>query len=231
MTDIRRNVINYLYHDMKDRPEPWHDERYARSLEFLVDRELISETTQVFEFGGESPFTQVLKALTGVNQVYRFKQDMDITSFRPVPDGHFDLCLMMEVIEHLHDVPCHNDIEKRAAWTYSGQVNALQMAYELLKPGGHLFITTPNAADYSVMSHARHHEGPRTYDPHVRELTMLELMRLVTGETDFEVVHAGANWVVWNHHGIGNHEVELAMSYCDDEVERGDILHLLARKP
>lgn len=48
----------------------------------------------------------------------------------PLPDGQFDGVLFTEVFEHLRDYP----------------VDALKESYRILRPGGYLFFTTPNAA-------------------------------------------------------------------------------------
>ena len=48
----------------------------------------------------------------------------------PYPDGHFSTVLCCELIEHLFEDPMH----------LMGEVN------RILKPGGHLVLTTPNMA-------------------------------------------------------------------------------------
>ncbi|MBA2517593.1 MAG: class I SAM-dependent methyltransferase [Solirubrobacterales bacterium] len=48
----------------------------------------------------------------------------------PLPDGSFDAVVMTEVFEHMRDYP----------------VRSLEEAHRILKPGGYLFFTTPNAA-------------------------------------------------------------------------------------
>ena len=48
----------------------------------------------------------------------------------PLPDGGFDAVIMTEVYEHLRDYP----------------VRSLQETFRILRPGGRLYFTTPNAA-------------------------------------------------------------------------------------
>jgi len=50
----------------------------------------------------------------------------DLATWQSYPREHFDLVVSHEVIEHLED-----------------QTGHLEMAYGLLKPGGHLILTTP----------------------------------------------------------------------------------------
>ena len=51
----------------------------------------------------------------------------------PYPDARFDAVVSMDVVEHVHDP---------LPW--------LQSALRVLKPGGLLFLTTPNYASYSL---------------------------------------------------------------------------------
>ncbi len=48
----------------------------------------------------------------------------------PLPSAHFDAVIMTEVFEHLRDYP----------------IRSLEETKRVLRPGGHLFFTTPNAA-------------------------------------------------------------------------------------
>ncbi len=48
----------------------------------------------------------------------------------PVPDAAFDAVIMTEVLEHLRDYP----------------IQSLHEAFRVLKPGGRLYLTTPNQA-------------------------------------------------------------------------------------
>lgn len=55
--------------------------------------------------------------------------DLEQTPY-PLPDASFDAVIMTEVYEHLRDFP----------------VRSLQEVRRVLKPGGRLYLTTPNAA-------------------------------------------------------------------------------------
>jgi len=98
----------------------------------------------------------------------------------PYPDGEFDLVLFCEVLEHLPHDPVH----------------ALREAHRVLRAGGHLLLTTPNAARWDNLLRAL--DGDNTYDTlsgfgvygrHNREYTKAELVDLLRG-CGYEVVAA-----------------------------------------
>lgn len=89
----------------------------------------------------------------------------------PLPDESFDLVLYCEILEHLTNDPCH----------------ALRRIRNLIKPGGHLVLTTPNVARAENVT--RLLDGANLYDPysgygpygrHNREYTCEELRRLLS---------------------------------------------------
>jgi glycosyltransferase involved in cell wall biosynthesis/SAM-dependent methyltransferase len=144
----------------------------------------------------------------------------------PYPDGHFATVLCCELIEHLFTDPMH----------LMGEVN------RILKPGGHLVLTTPNIAglrgvaailqgyhpgffhsylrpDAAGESDARHN---REYTP--REIHQLlensgfEVARLETGEFR-DLPHPEFWWVV-----------HLLERYRLDTALRGDGIYAVGRK-
>jgi SAM-dependent methyltransferase len=90
----------------------------------------------------------------------------------PYADGEFDLVMFCEVLEHLPHDPVH----------------ALREIHRVLRPGGSLLLTTPNAARWDNLLRAL--QGENTYDTlsgfgiygrHNREYTARELVDLVEG--------------------------------------------------
>jgi 2-polyprenyl-3-methyl-5-hydroxy-6-metoxy-1,4-benzoquinol methylase len=106
--------------------------------------------------------------------------DLDKTPY-PLDDASFDIVVMTEVLEHLRDYP----------------LLALREVRRILRPGGLLVLTTPNAA--SLQRRARLLAGRSVHTPlsdwmfglpharHAREYTAQELQELVA-ETALEVV-------------------------------------------
>jgi SAM-dependent methyltransferase len=90
----------------------------------------------------------------------------------PLPDEHFDAVVMTEVIEHLREYP----------------VRALQEARRILRPGGRLYLTTPNAAylrnrlrllaGRTVMTPLPDWIGGLPHARHAREYTFPEIREL-----------------------------------------------------
>jgi glycosyltransferase involved in cell wall biosynthesis/SAM-dependent methyltransferase len=144
----------------------------------------------------------------------------------PYPDGHFSTVLCCELIEHLVADPMH----------LMSEVN------RILKPGGHLVLTTPNVAGLRAISailqgyhpgffqayvrpldsgeaEARHN---REYTP--REIRMLlensgfEVARMETGEF-LDMPHPEYGWVV---HLLERYRLETDL--------RGDGIYAVGRK-
>jgi SAM-dependent methyltransferase len=89
----------------------------------------------------------------------------------PFDDSAFDLVLCMEVIEHLAYSPTH----------------MLAEMHRVLRPGGRLLLSTPNATDLRrTLSHlvnwnpAFHYSGYGIYGRHNREFTAAELRLLIS---------------------------------------------------
>jgi glycosyltransferase involved in cell wall biosynthesis/SAM-dependent methyltransferase len=108
----------------------------------------------------------------------------------PYPDGYFSTVLCCELIEHLFDDPMHAVVE----------------AHRILKPGGHLVITTPNIASLRALSAILqgYHPGffPQYLRPskdgnsdarHNREYTPREVYQmLVDGGFEVTLIETGA---------------------------------------
>jgi 2-polyprenyl-3-methyl-5-hydroxy-6-metoxy-1,4-benzoquinol methylase len=128
---------------------------------------------------GDSPGGSMAEALAGAG-VDLVLWDLEATPY-PLPSESFDVVLLTEVLEHLRDYP----------------LKALVETGRLLRPGGLLVLTTPNAA--SLQNRARLLLGRSVHTPlrdwmyglpharHAREYTMSELMELVR-EAGLEVV-------------------------------------------
>jgi SAM-dependent methyltransferase len=84
------------------------------------------------------------------------------------PGGVFDVVASIEVIEHI---------------PHSAQQAYLRVAHRLLRPGGHLILTTPNKRTMCAMADAR----AWTNQPIEDWLGMAELLALIEG-TGFEVL-------------------------------------------
>jgi SAM-dependent methyltransferase len=103
----------------------------------------------------------------------------------PWPERHFDLAVMGEVMEHLPVYP----------------VPPLTEVRRVLKPGGHLLVTTPNVASLhkrvrlAVGQSPMHHLYPEEsrFDSHYREYTMCECRSLLQ-RAGYEIRWARYSW-------------------------------------
>lgn len=144
----------------------------------------------------------------------------------PYPDGHFATVLCCELIEHLFEDPMH----------MMAEVN------RVLAPGGHLLLTTPNAAGLRAIaailqgyhpgffhSYIRPAESGEVDARHNREYTSkevhlllensgFEVVRLETGEF-LDVPHPEFGWVL---HLLERYRLETGL--------RGDGIYALGRK-
>lgn len=110
----------------------------------------------------------------------------------PLADESFDAVVMTEVFEHLRDYP----------------VNALREARRVLRPGGRLYFTTPNAAylanrwrllrGRSVATPLDDWVGGLPHARHAREYTFAEVRRLMA-IVELDVVRAESR-----HFHLGN---------------------------
>lgn len=108
--------------------------------------------------------------------------NLEVTPF-PLADNAFDAVVMTEVYEHLRDYP----------------VRALSESLRVLKPGGHLYFTTPNAAyimnrlrllmGRSVATPLQDWIGGLPHARHAREYTFAEIHELLR-LNGFNVLHS-----------------------------------------
>jgi SAM-dependent methyltransferase len=150
-----------------------HRRRFELSLACL--RPHLRPGLAVLELGGSGPFTDLLRESSGLSA------QPTMTDLRyPLPaiaDAAFDLVLCMEVLEHLHDQ--ERDLPHR--WEGSGAGCMLATAFRVLKPGGLLFLTTPNVCSLRSLAALMALRPPGLYRPHVREYTPAEVGALVRG--------------------------------------------------
>jgi len=204
-----------------DKCEQVHQLRYRTTYELL--NSMLHST--VLDLGGATPFTEALQKAWPGSQVHSTGLQ-ELRGPFTSPLGSYDLVLCLEVIEHLHDLPTSN-MHDRAQWIYSGMRAMLNAVREHV--GGQLVITTPNSAGLKALWNVIHDLPPQTYLPHVRELTMHELVSLVE-EAGYRIETKG-QWIVWQHHGLSQADA-LRMHSMLSVPERfvGDDLYLVARR-
>ena len=135
-----------------------HTTRFEKTLELTPPG---GPEKSILEMGAYMQITPALKTRLGYGEVRgcyfgpagktdhhevvsesgeRFTCDVDLFDAEhdafPYPDGHFDTVLCCELVEHLKEDPMH----------MMAEIN------RVLKPGGHLVLTTPNIASLRAIS-------------------------------------------------------------------------------
>lgn len=195
----------------------YHKARYEKSLNWIAT--MNPGEKLVLEMGGESVTTRLI-------QRYFSTCSLQTTNFEfrrafPLEDSVFDLVLCMEVIEHIFD------LEILQATTFSGVDHVLQEIHRILRPGGQLFLTTPNASSTWVIQRTLLDQPPLAYENHFREFTFQEMCSRVQG-AGFDIIKAGTEtvWADWDF----KHITDFMRANGYSLENRGDDTFIIARK-
>jgi len=153
--------------------------------------------------------------------------DYDLRYPWKIAASSIDLIVCTELVEHLSDQP--NVIFNEGFYKLGFQ-SLLAEGYKALKPGGHLFITTPNAASVLHVKAILQGDPPWFFIKHVREYTMSEVVELIT-KAGFEIVekrdiHCMSVMAYSDYSPI----FQLLLENGYPVEGRGDDLFILARK-
>jgi SAM-dependent methyltransferase len=145
----------------------------------------------------------------------------------PYPDGHFSTVLCCELIEHLFEDPMHLMLE----------------ANRILKPGGHLLLTTPNVVALRAIAAVLQGYHPGFYHTYIRparpgeeagarhnrEYTPREIRKLLA-DSGFEVVRLETGEFRDLPHPEYGWVMHLLERYRLETTLRGDGIYALGRK-
>lgn len=152
--------------------EGTHDLRWILTLDLIKKRVgSISQARNLLALGTDGQFEKDLKA--SYSELEIEISDWDLRFSFPKTENFYDVCLSLEVVEHLKDRDDENhDI---ATHYFTGLISFLLEAHRVLKPGGLLILTTPNSSSFDTIFRTIQGKSNFMYWPHVRELAPMEL--------------------------------------------------------
>ena len=219
-----------------------HQKRYVETSKFMeswIDFSNL-DGKRVLELGGRSPILSYLESRGVIAEEYTEELRNEIS----LPQETFDVVLLLEVFEHLKDIESQSH---NATQCFTGPKHLIKEIQKLLKPGGVMILTTPNASSLNVFYNFLMKRTPYNYNLHPREYTKAEVIDLVlkgnveyknyqdTGELvdlgRFELINSQII-DVWNLPPEANREklIEAIHACGADTTERGDDMMFIFRK-
>ena len=172
-----------------------HRLRFRETWARLQD--LAGKARDVLELGALSPVGAYFRDRLGA-RVAAVETDLRYPPYSAADSGA-DMVLCLEVLEHLNDAhQPGSSIGEIAMFTHSGARAMFRECRRLLRPGGRLVLTTPNAASIDVLGNVLRRRHPFRYPPHVREYAPAEVLDLAR-EAGFEAERA-STFFAWNAH-------------------------------
>jgi SAM-dependent methyltransferase len=170
---IGERVDHYNRQDTDHHGWVFHKERNTQTILHIVNEVERIKPKEVLVIGGISLIDWVIKDLDlcpGV--VFQFSDDFDLRFPFPLESDRYDLLINTEVLEHIKD---QRDT-KRDILNYSGVINFFTECNRILKKGGTMLFSTPNASSRKSIIRMLLGKPPCIYLFHVREYTPLEII-------------------------------------------------------
>lgn len=202
-----------------------HKFRYYLTRTWLESIIVERQGIIVLEMGGEGLATDILHM--HFPQVNWQVTQADLRyPWTDISAESIDLIVSMEVLEHLSDLP--DGINH--GFFRTGLKAALKESYRVLKPGGVMMITTPNAGSIVHLESALAGLRPWFYAQHNREYTIQELIEELEGAGflihRWKAVHCLSTDLFPNH----VHTFQMLVDYQHPTANRGDDLFIVAGK-
>jgi SAM-dependent methyltransferase len=202
-----------------------HRFRFYLTVNWL--RSIVGSDTNItaLELGGEEVATDILRNSFPLIQWNHHHGDLRYP-WHDVADESVDLVVGMEIVEHLADLPDgYNPGFRR-----TGLKAMLAETYRVLKDGGILFLTTPNAGSIIHLEYALDGVSPWYYPLHNREYTIDELQDELAQAgfvvERWQAVHCMTVDAYQNHIPA----FQLLLNRSCETANRGDDLFIIAKK-
>lgn len=197
----------------------WHSKRYLMSLKYVAENQLFAGT--VYEAGGAGIFTYLLE------KIFTFDTPIvhtttDLRHPLELSPASIDSILCMEVFEHINDVHLHHQFR------FDGVRRMLESFWNILKPNGCVFVTTPNISGALSIYKIIKAKNPMMFPMHVREYTPQEL-KCIFEAVGYEVFICCTEYIFPGYSIDYIHSFLKSAGAPTDN--RGDDVVVIARKP
>jgi SAM-dependent methyltransferase len=190
--ELYRQAKEYFAKHATDQRFHCHQFRYLRSLSWIFPFVLgpdgnIRNDQRLLDVGGPSPWFDFLRSV-GLNVDNTDERELT-QMWEGIQPNTYDLVMCMEVIEHVKDLPGRRD-----EFDASGIRALVGEIARVLKPGGSLFMSTPNICCYAGIYRMMKNTHPFVYAPHHRELAAPDVVgylrerNLEVSQLDYELV-------------------------------------------
>tara|TARA_R110000868_G_scaffold179410_1_gene419428 strand:+ start:32 stop:763 length:732 start_codon:yes stop_codon:yes gene_type:complete len=181
LEEILRNVDDSDYGKI-------HRQRFIESYKFL-DRHMQMQTgtlagdMRILDLASYGTFASLVKEIKPWINIAK-SDYFDLRYPFPIADNTYDVVCFMEALEHLKDQDSTNPVGSQlylddiSEYSQSGIKNCMREIARILKPGGILFLTTPNINSWTAVHRALNFYSPTFYIPHVKEFSVQEIHQL-----------------------------------------------------
>lgn len=231
LNHVQENIESYCQERElgKEKTKNWLDHAHRLFLSRNWLKECIAGSTgqiNALDLGEEGVASDFWR--TEFPSIHWQNTDWDLRYVWDLPADSFDLVTATELIEHISDPP--NELHNEGFYRV-GVKNVLKESFRVLKPGGALFLTTPNAASLIHLSAVLHEDPPWHFYFHVREYTMDEIRKELK-EAGFIIEKTKDIQCLSTDPGVDLHTLfQLLLQYEFSAQGRGDELFVVGRKP
>lgn len=225
MEENKENIGYVDYHQ-------GHRLRFQKSLEWVSS--YLEGNEIILNFGPHCVFEELIEAAWPSVTL----SDTDVQDLRypleGINDGSVDMVLFMETIEHLSDQTFESiDEILKGDVVLSGVKNAVAEASRVIRSGGKLFLTTPNACSWFAILQMIHHSpyGALTYHGHFREFSYVQLFNLLK-DADFKILQFDTVHTFQHDKYVSEKGriLDFLLNYGSDTKHRDDTIFIVAEK-